>query len=148
MLNKGLRSAVLTIILSFVAGVIGILLGHQYIMPNAGKPISLHAQIHKDLVLNKAQDEKMHALEQTYMAEKSALEARMKLANAHLSKAMQTSHDMSPEIIAAKAEYVESLDALQTLTLEHIFAMRALLDEKQAQKFDKIVAHSFRKISR
>lgn len=116
-------------------------------MPNAGKPLSLHAQIHKQLVLDKSQDKKLHALEQAYSTEKSALEARMKQANARLSKAMQTSHDMSPDIIAAKAEYVESLDALQTLTLEHIFAMRALLKNDQAQQFDKLVAHSFRKIS-
>ncbi len=147
MISKSLRSAVLTILLSFIAGVIGILLGHRYIMPNAGKPVSLHDRIHNELVLDKAQNEKLHAMEISFAAQKSVLETRMKNANARLRAAMQSSHDMSEEVLAAKADYVESLDALQTLTLEHIFAMRAQLTPEQAAQFDQIVERSFRKIS-
>jgi len=145
--SKGLRSALLVIVLSFIAGVIGILLGHKYIMPNAGKTIGLHDQIHTQLVLDKAQNEKLHALEEVFSTKKTALEARMKKANARLSTAMQTSHEMSPDVIAAKAEYVQTLDELQTLTLEHIFAMRGLLNADQATRFDEIVQSSFRNIT-
>jgi hypothetical protein len=145
--SKGLRSALLVIALSFIAGVVGILLGHKYIMPNAGKTIGLHDQIHTQLVLDKTQNEKLHELEEEFSTKKSALEARMKKANARLSAAIQASHEMSPDVIAAKAEYVQTLDELQTLTLEHIFAMRGLLNAGQATRFDEIVQSSFRNIT-
>lgn len=130
-----------------MAGVIGILLGHKYIMPNAGKTIGLHEQIHNELVLTSAQNVKLHELEELFSVKKTALELRMKNANVRLSAAMQSSHEMSPEVLAAKGEYVETLDALQTLTLEHIFAMRSLLNDAQAEKFDEIVTSSFRDIA-
>ena len=148
MIRKGLRSALVIIALSFLAGVVGILLGHKYIMPNAGKSIGLHDQIHAELVLDQAQDLKLHALEKEYGAKKSVLETRMKQANARLSAAMQSSHEMSDEVLAAKRDYVQVLDELQTLTIDHIFAMRALLTERQASKFDKIVERSFRNIAK
>lgn len=148
MVSKGSRSALLVIVLSFVAGVIGILLGHQYIMPNAGKTIGLHDLIHSELILDKAQNENLHQLEETYAVHKSALETRMKKANLRLSAAMQKSHNMSPEVLAAQAEYMQTLDELQTLTIEHIFSMRALLDTEQAQEFDGIVQSSFRDMAK
>ncbi|MCF6220664.1 MAG: periplasmic heavy metal sensor [Robiginitomaculum sp.] len=147
MVNKGLRSALLVIALSFIAGVIGILLGHKYIMPNAGKTMGLHEKIHTQLVLDEAQNDKLHILEKSFATQKTALEIRMKKANARLSMAMQTSHEMSPEVLAAKSEYVKTLDELQTLTIEHIFAMRGLLNEEQAVRFDAIVQKSFRNIA-
>lgn len=147
MVSKGLRSALLIIALSFIAGVIGILLGHKYIMPNAGKTIGLHDQIHTQFVLDKVQNEKLHKLEEAFAAKKAALEVLMKKANARLSAAIQKSPNMSPEVLAAKAEYVQTLDKLQTLTLEHIFAMRDLLNAEQALRFDEIIQSSFRNIT-
>lgn len=147
MISKGLRSALLVIALSFIAGVIGILLGHKYIMPNAGQAIGLHDQIHKQLILNKAQNDKLHILEEMFSTKKAALEERMKAANSELSVAMQVAHKMSPEVQAAKTEYVQTLDELQTLTIEHIFAMRGLLNTEQALLFDEIVQSSFRNIA-
>ncbi len=145
--RKGLRSAFLTIVLSFLAGVVGILLGHKYIMPNAGKTVGLHDQIHTELVLDKAQNAQLHELEETFAEKKSALEIRMKKANARLSAAMQSSHKMSPEVMAAKEEYVQVLDELQTQTIAHIFAMRGLLNKQQATRFDEIVQRSFHNIA-
>jgi hypothetical protein len=145
--RKGAQSALLIIALSFMAGVVGILIGHKYIMPNAGKTVGLHDQIHSQLVLEKAQNVKLHELEEEYGAKKTALETRMKQANARLSAAMQSSHGMSDEVIAAKQEYVQVLDELQTLTIEHIFSMRGLLTKKQANRFDGIVERSFRNIA-
>jgi len=144
---KGLRGAILIIGLSFAAGVVGILLGHKYIMPNAGKSIGLHDQIHDKLVLDSTQNQKLHELEFTFEHKQKAIELRMKKANVRLRTAMQLSHEMSPEVIAAKQEYVQTLDDLQTLTIEHIFAMRSLLNETQATRFDKIVQRSFRDIA-
>ena len=116
-------------------------------MPNAGKPVGLHDQIHSELVLDNAQNVKLHALEEEYEATKAALETRMKQANVRLSAAMQSSHDMSDEVIAAKQDYVQVLDELQTLTIKHIFSMRGLLTDEQATRFDKIVERSFRNIA-
>jgi len=146
-ITKGVRGALLVIVLSFLAGVVGILLGHKYIMPNAGKTMGLHDQIHGQLVLDEAQNQKLHTLEVSFAAKKSALEARMKKANIALSTAMQSSHEMSPEVIAAKADFVQTLDELQTITIEHIFAMRGLLDDEQAKLFDKIVQRSFQNVA-
>lgn len=147
-MNRGLRSAALIIVLSFIAGVVGILLGHKYIMPNGGKTIGLHDLIHNELVLDGAQDKQLHMLEDEYAANKSTLELRMKQANVRLSAAMQASHKMSDEVVAAKQEYVQILDELQTLTIAHIFSMRGILNVQQADKFDKIVQRSFRDVAK
>ncbi len=141
--NSGIRTALLIIGLSFLAGVVGILLGHKYIMPDAVRTVGLHEQIHAELVLDKAQDEKLHDLETGFSQNKAALEARMKAASAGLSRAMQEAHSLAPNVIEAKDQYVQVLDEMQTLTIEHIFAMRALLDAGQAEKFDNIVQRSF-----
>ncbi len=109
--------------------------------------MGLHEKIHTQLVLDEAQNDKLHILEKSFATQKTALEIRMKKANARLSMAMQTSHEMSPEVLAAKSEYVKTLDELQTLTIEHIFAMRGLLNEEQAVRFDAIVQKSFRNIA-
>jgi len=116
-------------------------------MPDAGKTVGLHDKIHTQLVLDKSQNAKLHALEAAFSAKKMALEMRMKKTNARLSAAMQASHDMSPDVLAAKADYVQTLDELQTLSIEHIFAMRGLLNTEQALRFDEIVQNSFRNIS-
>ncbi|PHS39013.1 MAG: hypothetical protein COA91_06710 [Robiginitomaculum sp.] len=142
-----MRAALLIIVLSFAAGVVGILLGHKYIMPDAVRSIGLHEQIHAELVLNKAQDEKLHVLETGFSENKAVLEARMKAASAELSRAMQEAHTMAPNVIAAKDKYVQVLDEMQTLTIAHIFAMRALLDQGQAEQFDKIVQRSFQNMA-
>jgi len=142
-----MRTALLIIGLSFLAGVVGILLGHKYIMPDAVRSVGLHEKIHAQLVLDKTQDEQLHDLEAGFSEKKAVLEARMKTASAGLSQAMQASHVMAPNVIEAKDKYVQVLDEMQTLTIEHIFAMRALLDESQAEKFDKIVQHSFQNMA-
>ncbi len=142
-MNNASKSAVFVIVLSFFAGVVGIILGHEYIMPNTNKSLGLHDKIHKELVIEADKDEKLHRLELEFARNKTTLEKRMKQANQKLSRAIKQYHQMSPEVIAAKQEYIQTLDELQTLTIEHIFAMRALLSEKQAEKFDEIVQASF-----
>jgi len=142
-----MRTALLIIALSFVAGVVGILLGHKYIMPDAMRSVGLHEQIHAELVLDKTQDEKLHALETGFAKNKIALETRMKSASANLNRAMQKHHAMTPEVIAAKDEYIRVLDQLQALTIEHIFAMRTILNETQAENFDKIIQRTFQDIA-
>lgn len=143
-----MRGATVIIGLSFIAGVIGILLGHKYIMPNAGKTIGLHEQIHSELALDVVQDANLAEQEENFSIRKSELESRMKKANIRLSAAMQKDHTMSPEVVGAKQEYVQVLDELQTLTIEHIFIMRNLLNEKQAVKFDEIIQRSFSDIAK
>lgn len=109
--------------------------------------MGLHDQVHKQLLLDETQNEKLHALEELFSTKKMGLEIRMKKTNARLSAAMQVTHEMSPDVLAAKAEYVQTLDELQTLSIEHIFAMRRLLNTEQALQFDEIVQSSFRNIS-
>ena len=147
-ISKEMRGATVIISLSFIAGVIGILLGHKYIMPNAGKTIGLHDQIHNELALDVVQDANLAEQEKKFSIKKSELESRMKKANIRLSAAMQKDHTMSPEVVGAKQEYVQVLDELQTLTIEHIFIMRNLLNEKQAVKFDEIIQRSFSGIAK
>jgi nickel and cobalt resistance protein CnrR len=145
--SKGLRGALIIIALSFAAGFIGILIGHKYIMPDAGKVMSLHDQVHNRLALDVVQNQKIHDLEELFSQQKKGLELRMKKTNARLSAAMQNAHEMSPEVLAAKQEYVNILEELQTLSIEHIFAMRRLMNAQQAAQFDEIVQSSFRNIS-
>ena len=66
----------------------------------------------------------------------------MRAANAHLAAAMQTEHGYGPEVTAAIDHTHMVMGEMQKETLEHLFAMRAVLRPEQAAKFDRTVTRA------
>lgn len=135
-MNRPLRNAVLTVALGIAAGFGGMWAGHQF-FATPTKDLSLHAMVHRDLKLTDAQNRELDTVERDYTARRTALEAEMRQANAELAVAIKTSDTAGPEVAAAVHHFHEAMGALQTETIDHVFAMRRVLTPSQRAEFDK-----------
>ena len=102
----------------------------------------LHALMHEGLDLDPAQKRALEALERDFATRRAALEARLKVDNAQLAEAIAAEHQYGPRVSAAVDATHVAMGELQKATLEHIFAMRAILRADQQEKFDAAVAES------
>ena len=66
----------------------------------------------------------------------------MRAANAHLAEAMEVEHGYGPQVTAAIDHTHKVMGEMQKETLEHLFAMRAVLRPDQAAKFDRSVTRA------
>lgn len=136
------KRLVLIAIVAFLAAMAGTYAGRALLAPNKQTETELHALLHKDLNLDVAQQAKIEAIEQRFATRRKALELEMRAANAHLAAAMQTEHGYGPEVTAAIDHTHMVMGEMQKETLEHLFAMRAVLNPDQAAKFDRAVTRA------
>ena len=66
----------------------------------------------------------------------------MRAANAELAAAIREEHVYGPRVTAAVERFHHAMGALQTETLRHVFAMRAVLTPEQQARFDDVVAQA------
>lgn len=99
----------------------------------------LHAFIHDHLDLDAAQTKKIEELEAQFSERKRLLEGQLRQANAELARAMANEHQYGPRVAAAVDHSHMAMGELQKATLEHVFAMRAILRADQATRFDEAV---------
>ena len=71
-----------------------------------------------------------------------ALEDRLKRSNALLGDAITAEHEYGPRVSAAVDDTHDAMGDLQKATLEHVFAMRAILRPDQQARFDAVVSKS------
>lgn len=129
------RSAIVTVVLAFMAGIAGMWLGRQLLTEPAHDQ-SLHAMVHNELSLTAEQDKALHALEADFAARRQTLEAEMREANAELAAAIRASETAGPAVEAAVHHFHDAMGALQTETIAHVFAMRKVLTPEQRRQFD------------
>ena len=79
------------------------------------------------------------AIEARYAVRRKALEFEMRAANARLAEAIEEEHGYGPKVTAAIDHSHTVMGALQKETLEHLFAMREVLNPEQAKMFDSTV---------
>ena len=63
----------------------------------------------------------------------------MRSANAELAGAIQTERGYAPKVTAAVGHFHAAMGQLQKETIEHVFAMWAVLTPPQAAKLDRTV---------
>ncbi|MBL4616125.1 MAG: heavy metal resistance protein [Robiginitomaculum sp.] len=137
-----MRNTFLLIILSLLVGLGGVWIGKTLFLPHPTVSSDLHSEIHNSLQLSSEQEQQIHLLEKEFAKRKAALEGQLKTANGSLSEAIAKDHELSDNVTKAGEQYLIILGELQKETLQHIFKMRAVLNESQAAKFDKIVIRS------
>ncbi len=137
-MNTGKRLVVIALVV-FAAAMAGAYAGRLLIAPAKQTETEIHALLHNGLALDTMQKAKIEAIEQRFAARRKAHELEMRAANAHLAAAMQSEHGYGPEVTAAIDHTHEVMGEMQKETLEHLFAMRAVLNPDQAAKFDKAV---------
>jgi len=97
---------------------------------------SLHDRLHATTQLSDAQDRELHEIEVTFKAQKIELETQMRLANRELADAMSADKAYTPKVQAAIDHFHHAMGALQKASVEHVFAMRAVLTPAQQTAFD------------
>jgi len=114
----------------------GALIGHVLLPASPLHEIELHQTLHSEMVLSAQQSSRMAILERTYTDRRTALERQQVANRAELAAAIASEHRFGPNVSAAVNRSQATNSQLQRVTLEHIFAMRGLLDADQAAYFD------------
>lgn len=137
-----LRAIALTLVLSAAAATLGVWGGAAYVESQVRHGPSLHETLHEHLRLSVEQHRRIDDLERQYAAQRQALEAEMRAANAELAQAYQDSHAYTPRMQAAIDRFHRAMNGLQKETMIHVIAMRAVLTPEQATQFDGTVVKS------
>lgn len=129
-------------ILAFLAALVGVFAGRQFVAPPSQPGAELHAVLHDELTLDAGQERQLEALEQAFALRRRALGLEMRSENARLAEAITAEHGNGPRVAAAVDASHRTMGELQKETLAHIFAMRAMLRPDQAAKFDAAVTRA------
>lgn len=134
------RQLLITALVAVIAGLIGAFAGTRLF--ERSPPSSLHEAVHDELDLDTAQRARIEALEASFAIRRRALELEMRTANAELAAAIQSERGYGAGVTAAVDHFHDVMGRLQKETIEHVFAMRAVLTPAQAARFDTTVVRA------
>ncbi|MBJ7438367.1 MAG: periplasmic heavy metal sensor [Sphingopyxis sp.] len=126
-------------LVAFIAALAGVLAGRFVVETPRASETELHALLHNQLKLSAAQQVKIDRIEAKFALRRDALELDMRAANIRLAQAIEAEHGYGPRVTEAIDETHRVMGELQKETLQHLFAMRVVLDREQAAMFDKTV---------
>ena len=126
-------------LVAFLAALAGVLAGRFVVEAPRASETEWHALLHSQLKLSPAQQVKIDRIEAKFALRRDALELDMRAANIRLAQAIEAEHGYGPRVTEAIDETHRVMGELQKETLQHLFAMRVVLDREQAAMFDKSV---------
>ncbi len=133
------RRLILVGLIAFAAAIAGVFVGRLMTEAPRASETELHALLHSQLDLTAEQQGRIERIETAFAARRRALEQEMRAANTSLARAIEAEHGYGPRVTEAIDHSHDVMGTLQKETLEHLFAMRAVLDRDQAKMFDKSV---------
>lgn len=133
------RRLLLVGLVAFIAALVGVFVGREVFDAPPASETELHALLHSQLDLTADQHAKIEQIETQFAARRKAREAEMRAANVRLAQAIEAEHGYGPKVTEAIDHTHEVMGTLQKETLEHLFAMRGVLNPEQAEMFDKSV---------
>ena len=101
-----------------------------------------HAYLHQKLDITVEQEKKLSQLEEKYQKRKAYLEKAMSLANMELADAISSNKSYSKDVQNSVDKIHKAMGEIQKATLEHLFEMQNILDEKQNEKLIDIITNS------
>ncbi|MET0366051.1 MAG: periplasmic heavy metal sensor [Sphingobium sp.] len=131
------RDPALIILFAFVAALAGVFAGRALFTPEPPIENRFHTLIHHDLDLDAKQNARIEALEKQFAVEQARYEQEMHADNRRLAAAIQAERGYGPKVSEAVDRSHHAMGMLQKQTLQHLFAMRAVLRPDQAQRFDR-----------
>lgn len=129
----------LVALVAFAAALAAVLVARLWLTPQPRVESEVHALLHEKLTLDATQEQRIHALEAAFATRRAALESEMRADNERLAAAIAAEHGYGPQVAQAVDRTHHVMGALQKETLQHIFAMRAVLRPDQAAQFDAAV---------
>jgi Spy/CpxP family protein refolding chaperone len=130
---------VLVIVIAFLAALAGVAAGRLLFPAPEPSETELHAFLHRQLDLTADQQAKLEKIEADFATRRNAIETGMRSDNSRLAEAIAAEQGYGPRVSAAIDHSHMLMGDLQKVTLEHIFAMRAVLRPDQKNKFDRAV---------
>ncbi len=137
------RTVVLAILLTTLAGVVGGWAGVQYGLTHVRPSSQIDEILHHQLTLTPEQKNRIATLETRFSGYRKDLNAEMRAANRDLAIALNTTHAYGPEAKRAIERFYNAMGALQEKTVIHILEMRAVLTPQQSKRFDSMVLEAF-----
>ena len=134
-----LKRYALVALVAFAAALAAVMVGRIWLAPQPRVESEVHALLHQRLTLEAAQKKRIHALEAAFATRRAALEGEMRADNERLAAAIAAEHGYGPQVGRAVDQTHHVMGALQKETLQHIFAMRAVLRPDQARQFDAAI---------
>ena len=131
------RQVVATLAIAVVAVLVGMFAGGRWF--DRPTPPPLHDLVHHDLALDAAQLRQVEVLEAQFAVRRRSLEAGMRAANVELAAAIEAERGYGTRVTAAVDHFHVAMGDLQKATIEHIFAMRAVMRPDQAARLDRTV---------
>ena len=138
-MTPAMRGVLVTILVAFLAGVGGVWVGRTIFNPPS-HAANLHEALHRELALTTGQKQRIEVLEGAFAGRRQALELEMRAANTDLAAAIREEHGYGPHVTGAVERFHHAMGELQSETIRHVFAMRAVLTPAQTERFDNIVA--------
>jgi Spy/CpxP family protein refolding chaperone len=130
---------VLIVVIAFAAALAGVGAGRLLFPAPEPSETELHALLHRQLDLTAEQHAQLEKIESDFAARRNAIETGMRSDNSRLAEAIAAEQGYGPRVSAAIDHSHMLMGDLQKVTLEHIFAMRAVLRPDQKAKFDRAV---------
>jgi len=137
------RAGIVASALGLVSGLAGVWLGMNVLGHHDATSTSLHAVIHDELSLTAAQEAQIDALEAQFAVEKADYDRRLREARRAIGTSIMADRAMSEDVEATAATLHAIMGELQLATLNHILAMREVMNEEQRAEFDRRLAGAF-----
>lgn len=136
------RYPLLIILFAFVAAIAGVLIGRSIFTPDPPIENRFHELLHHELKLDAEQQRRIKVLERDFAARSQRYEQEMRTDNRELASAIVTEKGYGPAVANAVDRSHHAMGALQKETLQHLFAMRAVLKPEQARRFDEAMVQA------
>lgn len=134
------RRILFVVLLTAAAGALGGWLGVRYGIESSHQRSGLDDLVHRSLVLTDSQHRAITEIEAHYAGRRKTLEGEMRAANRDLAAAIRSELEYGPRSKAAISRFHAAESDLQQETVQHILAMRRLLNPDQARKFEQEVS--------
>lgn len=126
------------ILLAAVAGCIGAIAADKW--SHSASEGGLHDFVHNELQLTEIQKNELDVVEQKFASEQKRQELALRTANVELAQAMAREQEYGQEVAAAIDNVHARMGDMQKATVQHVFAMRRILNPAQQRKFDRQVS--------
>ncbi|WP_420145882.1 periplasmic heavy metal sensor [Sphingobium sp.] len=136
------RRYIVVALVAFAAALAAVLIARFWFAPPPRVESEVHALLHQRLTLDAVQEQRIHALEVAFAERRERLETEMRADNQRLAAAIEAEHGYGPKVGEAVDRTHHVMGQLQKETLQHIFAMRAVLRPDQAAQFDAAIVRA------
>lgn len=124
---------------AFAMAFAGVFVGRAVLDRKEVSAFEVHSQIYLKLNLRPEQHAQLASVEAAFNSRRRLMEKQMREASQRLAVAIEVEHGYGPQVTKAIDDIHLVMGDLQKETVQYLFAMRAVLDDKQTAVFDDIV---------